>query len=201
MYPRHFTAETALDFLEERLDEGQTLVWREHVKECTRCARYLVEWEHLLAVLKRTKLKSAPEPHMKRVIGIFPHQSEELRTSIRCIVATAVHDTFSRPFPAGARGGASATTRGLVLQAEDFDIHVQISGEPEQRQILGQILSRNREDFAIIARLHLLRNGKRLQAVATDTLGEFHFADVPEGELSLQVDLPHLTIVGALNLK
>jgi len=87
----------------------------------------------------------------------------------------------------------------MVLQAEDFDIHVQIRGEREPRQILGQILSRSREDFAIIARFHLLRNGERLQAsAATDTLGEFHFTDVPEGELSLQVDLPHLTIIAAL---
>ena len=64
---------------------------------------------------------------------------------------------------------------------------------------MGQILSRSREDFAIIAQFHLLRNGERLQAsAAADPLGEFQFTDVPEGELSLQVDLPHLTIVAAL---
>jgi hypothetical protein len=200
MHSTHLSPETALDFLEERLDEGQTLAWRQHINECRRCRQYLAEWEHLLTVLKHSKLQSVPERDKERAIGIFRHQSDELRSNIRSVWATTVLDTFSQPVLAGARG-ASSTARDLVLQAEDFDIHVQIRGEPERREILGQILSRSREDFAIIAKFHLLKNGERLQVVAADTLGEFHFTDVPEGKLSLQVDLPHLTIIGALDVK
>ena len=66
---------------------------------------------------------------------------------------------------------------------------------------MGQILSRSREDFANIAQFYLLRNGERLQAAAADTLGEFHFTDVPEGNLRLQVELPNLIIVGALDIE
>lgn len=33
-----------------------------------------------------------------------------------------------------------------------------------------------------------------------DQLGEFGFREVAEGQLSLQTALPHLTVVGALNL-
>jgi len=44
-----------------------------------------------------------------------------------------------------------------------------------------------------------LRNGEELQAATADTLGEFNFTDVPEGDLNLQVDLPYLTIIGALS--
>jgi hypothetical protein len=29
-------------------------------------------------------------------------------------------------------------------------------------------------------------------------MGEFHFTDVPEGDLSLQIDLPNLTVIGSL---
>jgi hypothetical protein len=34
-----------------------------------------------------------------------------------------------------------------------------------------------------------------------DGMGEFHFSDVPEGDLSLHIDLPNLTVIGALNVK
>jgi len=31
-------------------------------------------------------------------------------------------------------------------------------------------------------------------------MGEFSFTDLPEGDLSIQIDLPNLTVVGALNV-
>jgi len=200
MHPKHLTAETVLDFLEDRLNEGQTSAWKQHVNDCTRCKTYLAEWEHFMTLVKRPHLQSAPERDVERATAIFRRQSYERGPAIRNILAATVFDTFGGAILAGARG-APGTARNLVLRAEDFDIHVQIRGEREERQILGQILSRSRQDFVASARLHLLRNGERLQAVASDTLGEFHFTDVPEGELSLQVDLPHVTIVGALNVK
>jgi len=162
--------------------------------------QYLAEWQHLLVVIKRSNLKSAPQQDVEWAAGMFPDRSHEPGLAIRCIWATTVFDTFGLASLAGARGGPSAT-RDIILQAEDFDIHVQIQGEGDDRQILGQILSRSREDFANIARFHLLRNGERLQAAAADKLGEFHFTDVPEGNLRLQVDLPNLTIIGALNIE
>jgi len=198
MQSNHLTAETALDLLEQRLDNAQALLWKQHFKECTRCMQYLAEWQHLLVVIKRSNLKSAPDQDMKWAVGMMPRQSEDAGLAVRCIWATTVFDTLCLPSLAGARGGP-APTRDIILQAEEFDIHVQIQGEGEDRQILGQILSRSRADFANMARFHLLRNGERLQAAAADSLGEFHFADVPEGNLRLQIDLPNLTIIGALD--
>src|ERR671934_102247 len=68
---------------------------------------------------------------------IFPRQSNA-RPNVRSILAATVFDTFSQAVLAGARG-AVGEARNLVLRAEDFDIHVQISGEREQKQILVQI--------------------------------------------------------------
>jgi hypothetical protein len=199
MHSTHLTPETVLDFLEQRLDEGQESEWIQHINECARCSRYLTEWQDFLNLIKRSNLQTAPQRDMERAIRIF-QQSRERSSSIRRVLADTIFDTFTRAVLVGARG-IPAATRDLVLQAEDFHIHIQIRGEGEQRQILGQILSRTREDFISMAQFHLLRNGERLQAVTADKLGEFHFIDVPEGELNLQVDLPHLTIVGALNIK
>ena len=94
------------------------------------------------------------------------------------------------------RGGQSGKKRG-----RDDGIHVKIWGDENHKQMLGQLLPRKGQNFIGSARFHLLRNGERLESTATDEMGEFHFMDVPEGDLSLQIDLPNLTVIGALNLQ
>jgi hypothetical protein len=142
-------------------------------------------------------LRNLPEQDAERVSGVSRYRSAELDRTIRCIPAAIVFDSSRQTSLAGSRG-VLAPARTLVLQTEDFDIHLQICREREHRHILGQILSRSRIDFAN-ARLHLLRNGEKLQAATADTLGEFNFTKVPEGDLNLQVEFPDLTIVGALS--
>src|SRR5262249_23324584 len=95
--------------------------------------------------------------------------------------------------------GGETTARQVVLRAEEFDIHVKIWGDQDRRQMLGQLLPRSGEDFMQAARFHLLRNGERLDTTLVDEIGEVHFTHVPEGNLSLQIDLPNLTVIGALN--
>ena len=85
-----------------------------------------------------------------------------------------------------------------MLRAEEFDIHVKIWGEQDHRQLLGQMLSRSGDEFLGAAHFHLLRNGERLESTSMDDMGEFHFTDIPEGDLGLQIDLPNLTVIGAL---
>ena len=87
------------------------------------------------------------------------------------------------------------------MRAEEFDVHIKVWGEPDHRQMLGQLLPRSGESFVRVARFHLLRNGERLETVAVDEMGEFQFTDVPAGDLSLQIDLPNLTVIGALNVQ
>ena len=151
----------------------------------------------LLTAFKPSDLRNAPWQDAKGAIEMSPFPSSEVDPTIRCIPASIVFDSSHQASLAGARG-VMVSARSLVLQTEDFDIHLQIRRERGQREILGQILSRRREDFAR-ARFHLLRNGEKLQAATPDTLGEFNFTDVPEGDLNLQVDLPYLTIIGALS--
>jgi transcription antitermination factor NusG len=146
---------------------------------------------------KQSNLWSALEQEVKRAIGMSPDQSGGLDQTIRFIPATVVFDSFCQAPLAGARG-IPGPNRNLVLQTEDFDIHLQICREQEGRQILGQILPRGPKHFAK-ARLYLLWNGEKLQATTADTLGEFNFSEVPAGALNLQVELPYLTITGTLN--
>ncbi|HSU88603.1 MAG TPA: hypothetical protein VLL56_07190 [Terriglobia bacterium] len=115
-------------------------------------------------------------------------------------MASLIFDSFLDPALAGARG-TSVSARQLVMRAEEFDIHIKIWGDPDHRQMLGQLLPRSGARFVEAARFHLLQNGERLETASVDETGEFHFLDVPEGDLSLQIDLPNLTVIGALNVR
>jgi hypothetical protein len=195
----HINPDTALDLIEGRADLSRTEDCAAHLQSCTACREQMEEWRQMHSLLKRQHLASAPPWVMSRAISIIQNAEERRETSgIRQVIASLVFDSFAQPALAGARGAMDA--RQLVLRAQEFDIHLKIWGESEQRQLVGQILPRGEIRFVDEAKLHLLRNGERFDSTATDDFGEFQFKDIPQGLLSLQVDLPHLTVVGALNM-
>jgi hypothetical protein len=108
----------------------------------------------------------------------------------------AVSDSFQQRAFAGARG--ATTARQLVFRAAEFDIHVKIWEAQHRQQLLGQMMPHPGYGFFGSASLYLLRNGERLKSASMNEIGEFYFEDIPEGDLSLQIDLPHLTVIGEL---
>jgi hypothetical protein len=194
----HINPDTALDLIEGHGEPSQNEFWTAHMKTCTTCSEQMEEWRQMHSLLQRKHLTSAPPWVMNKAVGVFQSPATHENTGIRRVIASIVFDSFSQPALAGARGAMDA--RQLVLRANEFDIHLKIWGENEQRQLVGQILPRGATQFVDEAKLHLLRNGERFDTTATDHFGEFQFRDVPQGLLSLQVDLPHLTVVGALNM-
>ena len=196
----HLNSEIAFDFIEVRLAKDQQTFWRKHLETCNECRDDLGSWRQLLIDLKRSHLKSVPGPVLNKVFEFFPSRRGESGSKVRSVIASLIFDSFRQPALAGARG-PSAAARQLVMRAEDFDVHIKVWGEPDHRQMLGQLLPRSGESFVRVARFHLLRNGERIETVAVDEMGEFQFTDVPEGDLSLQIDLPNLTVIGALNVK
>jgi len=197
----HLSSEVALDFIEGHLTKEQETFWTQHLESCSDCAQDVSQWRQLGIKLKRSHLMNAPEQDLQNVMKIFPQRPDEGGSTLRSVLAAIVFDSFLQPAMAGARGSAAVSARQLVMRAEEFDIHVKIWGELDHKQMLGQLLPRRGQDFVRNARFHLLRNGERLETTATDAMGEFHFTDVPEGDLSLQIDLPNLTVIGALNAK
>ena len=196
----HLSAEIAFDLLEGHLLPDQAAFWKHHLEICQNCAGHIEQWRTLGITLRGSHLKSAPDDDLRKVMNIFPRSPEQQSSTIRSVIASIIFDSFAEPAFAGVRGGAAAA-RQLVMHAEEFDIHVKIWGDTDQRQMLGQLLPRNGKNFVNTARFHLLRNGERIETTAVDDVGEFHFSAVPEGDLSLQIDLPNLTVIGALNVK
>jgi hypothetical protein len=196
----HLSSEIALDQLAGRLPDDQKAFWNRHLELCMECTAELGRWRELEIGLRRSHLRSASEESVKSALEIGSSQRNESGSTGRSVIAAITFDSFFEPALAGVRG-ASAAARQLVMRAEEFDIHIKIWGEAEHRQLLGQLLPRSGANFAETANLHLLQHGERLESATADRTGEFQFTDLPEGDLSLQIDLPHLTVIGALNFR
>jgi len=194
----HLTVDETLDLIEGRARESQITFWTSHAEVCRECQEQLKTWKQLLFSLKHRILEDAPAGVIRNAEAVFEAPTRKWIPALKEVIASVVFDSFAQPALAGARG--SATARQIVLRADEFDIHVRISGESERRHMTGQVLARGEASFVQGALLHLVRDGKRFESTSVDKLGEFEFQRVPEGLLSLQMDLPHLTIVGALKV-
>jgi len=111
--------------------------------------------------------------------------------------AVIVFDSFAEPF-SGARGGSEA--RQVLMQAEEFDIHLKISTNPAQHQIVGQVFARNETEFVSSVRVHLWLNEKPFKTAVSDNFGQFQFDEVPQGEVRLVLEMPQLTVVGGITI-
>jgi hypothetical protein len=196
----HLNAGTALDLLEERMEPPKRAAWNDHIQGCPKCLKHLDEWKSIHFSLKRANLQDAPAADLRLAASLFPTVARRpVGSMIRTVLATMVFDSFNQAAPAGARGAAEG--RQVVLRAEEFDVHIKILGGPKQKVLIGQLLPRGTTDFLSSAQLHLLRNGERIETTEVDDMGEFHFSHIPDGLISLQIDLPHLTVIGSLNIR
>jgi hypothetical protein len=180
----HLNSEAMIDVIESHKHNA-------HLDECADCRRQFDEWSQLLSTLYRPRLQDAPAVLLVRAYGIM-----EPRPKFREVLASMIFDSFTQPAFAGARG--TGTARQVVLRATEFDIHVKISGTPDDLVINGQVMSRGKKEFVNTAMVHLVRNGARSQSVSLNTFGEFEFTNTPSGILRLQIDLPNITVIGDL---
>jgi hypothetical protein len=195
----HLDTETAFDLVDGRLGAIASADWAKHFTACPDCLALQEGTRALRTTLKRSHLENAPDHLVHSARALFrPAAATEPRAGIKQILATLTFDSFQQAAFAGARGATA--TRQLVLHAEEFDIHIRVSATAEGRELLGQIQSRNQKELSETPRLHLLRNGERVSSAEVNDLGEFYFSFVPDGLLSLQIDLPHMTVIGALEI-
>jgi hypothetical protein len=191
----HLSAEEALDLVEKRATTEQIRFWDTHMATCSSCRNQLEGWQKIREVLRRESLTSAPAPLVARAESIF--EPPAARQTLREILASVVFDSFAQPALAGARGGSGS--RQFLLTAEDFDIHLRIWAFGNARRVTGQILSRGGSNTLKTVHLHLLQDGKRIGSAEADEFGEFEFTEVVEGPVSMEIELPHLRITGALD--
>jgi hypothetical protein len=201
----HLSPEKAMDLFEARIAESDRLSLYEHIDSCRHCASEFHEWSTLVHLVQRTHLMSAPDAVIasaKRICetGV---PTRGLRPFLKQVVALIVFDSTAGLAPAGARAGLAAdlqtASRQVLLRTDDFDIHIRISKGEDHCELLGQILPRRGGGFIRDALVHLQHEEQRIGSARSNTLGEFLFKDLPDGVLSLQIDLPHVTVISALH--
>jgi hypothetical protein len=133
----------------------------------------------------------------EHVQAIFDVPLETQHSTSREVVAAILFDSLTEPF-ANARGATDA--RQVAMRAEELDIHLKISTNPSQHQIIGQIFARNEAQFLNNVRVQLSLNGKPFKTTWCDNFGQFQFDAVPQGVFRLHLDLPQLTVVGGITI-
>ena len=76
----------------------------------------------------------------------------------------------------------------------DFPCRLKVE---DHRELFGQILPRD-GGFVKDASVHLQNEEERIGSAELNSLGEFLFTRIPDGLLSLQIDLPYVTVISAL---
>lgn len=134
------------------------------------------------------------EEHAQALLGARPELNQP---TAREVFAAILFDSLTQSF-ADARGATDA--RQVVMQAEELDIHLKISANRSQHQIVGQVFARNETQFLSSVCLHLFLNEQPFKTTWSDNFGQFQFDGVPKGVLRLQLDLPRLTVVGGITI-
>lgn len=202
----HLDLAGADDLAEGRMDDQQRQFWLSHLADCSHCGGQMEEWRKMREALRRAHLESAPRDVYSKAVAIFrnPETAQnkaEKEPIVRRLIASLAFDSFQQPALAGVRSAGTAEARQLVLVADPFDIHARIWTEQDRYRLDGQILPRGEtERFAAPVQLCLVVNGRRTHTTVSDRFGEFQFRDIPKekGQVVIEVDLPHLTVVGLL---
>jgi len=201
----HLNSELAIDLADGTMNRNDINYWNKHLESCSECAARLQVWTSLIQSIAQVHLVSAPDDVLASGKKVFhTPKTVEFRRPMRKIVASMVFDSFDQPPRTGTRGETAAfaaennVTRHVVFQAEQYDICVRLSIFDDHRDLLGQILPRDSRSFITDTSLHLRQDDERIASAVVNELGEFQFCDVPDGKLSLQIDLPNMTIITAL---
>jgi len=180
----HAKTQELIRYAERRVSENDRLLLNQHFEACAFCAREVRKFEEVLDALKGADLQRAPESVLRKCVAVY--QIPEPTATLTEIFANLIFDSIAQPLTAGVRGASES--RQIVLRCADVDAHVRISTNPPV--ILGQLISRTNRCFVAGARVHLIHDGKQIEATITDRLGEFRFGAAPNGDIRLQADLP-----------
>jgi len=193
----HVETAVIIDLVEERLSGPEAAACKAHLDACPVCAETYHFWWQFNSMLGSERLVDASEQLTERCISIFPGAPPE--SGFRQIIGQIVFDSFLRPAPALAiRGERDA--RQMVVQMEEVDVHLRITGTGSKQTIQGQILPRGDETAIQGACITLLALGRTTRSTTSDHLGVFDFRDVPKAPLIVSIKSPASRFVGVLSI-
>ena len=193
----HFDVAAVMDFREQRLPEQEIAAYGVHMETCSICAEMYHFWWHFLSTITSERLVDAPERLINRCIGIFP--GAPARDGLRQEFGRVLFDSFFQPAPALAIRGEHAA-RQIVIQMDEVDVHLRITGTHSKLNVQGQILPRIEGISIDGAHLTLLALGQTTRSTTSDHLGVFDFRDVPKATLVMSVELASSRFTGVVSV-
>jgi hypothetical protein len=186
--PPHPADATWIDLVEGRITQEDRSPLELHLVECELCSRQHYEWRSFIALLGRPHLKSAPNDLKSEAIAIFPEQISS--QAIPVVRAKKVFDSRETTVEGVRSIQTREGTQHFVFTSNGIDIHLRVAVVNGTKSLMGQILPKSTGGFPGRSRLSLTMNGRELAQTMSTHFGEFHFYNLPEGELTLTSDLP-----------
>jgi len=186
-----------MDFIEQRLSEPERAECEAHIETCSVCKEMFQFWWQFRSTIASERLVDAPEDLITDCIAIFP--GAPAPAGFRQNIGRVLFDSFFDPAPALAIRGERAA-RQMVIQMDEVDIHLRITGTESKQNIQGQILPRSDGISVDGARITLLALGKSTQSTTSNHLGVFCFTDVSKAPLVMSVEVGSSHFTGLLSV-
>lgn len=191
--------ERLIDYIDGQLSKTDAETVESHLSEgCAHCTADRDWYNKLKATTAADNSTNPPPWVLRRAVRIFESHrgAPGLIERVGQAIASLVFDSFARPSLAGVRSTETAS-RQLLYRAGEFSIDLQVV--PADRalvNLLGQVLREGELAFESVGRLELelIRDGKTIQSVATNELGEFLLSGIEPGVFDIRIRIPERTV-------
>jgi hypothetical protein len=186
---QHPTHESLISFVEHQLPEAELAALEEHLTlPCPECRTAVARLERTLHALSADRSYSPPQSVLRRALALFRRRSRIWMQARQPLRPALIFDNWLQPSLVGVRGRAQ--NRQMLFRVGKIDIDLQITPERDERKLVGQILGSEDAKGSPSALVCLTcKNGKVVQDVEADHLGQFAFRRIPSGTYDLVFDL------------
>ena len=184
---KHFSTDEWIDYVRELQSPEMATKMKEHLTNCGECLASYRLWAEVSKAASN-ELDYAPPAHAIRITRSQFAGSQAPANDWKGIVAKLMFDSLRQPITAGARGSVS-TCRQLLYQCGQRFIDLRIEKQPTKIELslVGQIQEPAGQLSGIPVALY--RGDKLMQAIETNTQGEFHMLYSPSADLYLEIDI------------
>lgn len=120
--------------------------------------------------------------------GVLDRARGLLAEAVRIVEATLVGDTLSGQALQGIRGAAIHRPRHLHFVSELGDVHLQVNTAPKNSAVMGQFVPARPDLVGASIQARAIVSDD-VQVVDLDPGAQFHFTDVHDGEVRIELSM------------
>jgi len=159
-----------------------------HIEACEQCRTDLNWMQQFAGFAAREKHYEPPSWVLANARNVFKLKRPGAVTIAKEIVAKLIYDSFNEPLPAGVRK-RDLPARQTLYATDRLQLDLKVEVGDDKGQIIGQIVVEKGNMDVSGIRVDLTEHGRVIDKSTTNSLGEFVFDDLPEGNYELQIAL------------